>query len=137
MQLAATAVTGETARVVEVVLEGLFADHSAPLVLKSDNGKAFVARHVRRLLERHGVVALRGPVYRPQYNGSCERAGGHLKERAAHAARIAGDPGHWTVVDMERARVQANATARPHGARGPTPAEAFAKRRRVAAEERQ
>ena len=130
-QLAAVPCRGERAAVVCAVLAALFCLLGAPLVIKYDNGGAFTAHATIALLEQHGVVALRSPPYTPQYNGACERAGGTLKRRIAHAALARGDPEHWTRGDIAAALDAANQTARPRGANGPTPAEALAARARV------
>ena len=49
---------------------------------------------------------------------------------------LAGHPGVWTLDDVDRARVQANATLRPWGPKGPTPHEVFAARRPLTPRER-
>jgi transposase InsO family protein len=135
--LAAVPTVNETGRAVRTILAQLFALHGAPLVLKSDNGGAFIARKTIDLLTAHGVQPMRSPVYRPQYNGACERGGGHLKARIEHVAATEGRPGRWNVVDVERGRLLANHTARPWGARGPTPQIAFEARSAIAPEERE
>jgi hypothetical protein len=55
------------------------------------------------------------------YNGAIEAGIGSLKTRTERQALWAGRPGPWTWQDVEAARQEANATARPHGAYGPTP----------------
>ena len=135
-QLAAVPCRGERARVVGAVLAVLFVVLGAPLVLKHDGGGAFRAAATQELLRTHGVVPLRSPPRTPSYNGSCERAGGTLKQRIAHAARIHGHPGLWTDTVITEAAQVANTTARPQGACGPTPAEAFARRRPMGRRER-
>jgi len=126
-QLAAVPCSGERALVVCAVLTVLFA-LGAPLVLKHDGGSAFVAKITHALLQAHDVRSLRSPPYTPQYNGACERSGGTLKKRIAHAALLAGHPTHWTCADIAEAMYLANTTSRPRGANGATPAEAFALR---------
>ena len=69
---------------------------------------------------------------------SCRAGGGGiLKRRIAHQAHLRGDPDRWTDVDLSAAQRQANTTARPWGARGPTPAERFCARRPITDEERE
>ena len=136
-QLAAAPCRGETARVACAVLAALFVALGAPLVLKHDGGSAFRAHATTALLRDHDVVALRSPPRTPQYNGACERAGGTLKRRVAHLADAAGHPERWTAEDLAAALRQANLTARPCGANGPTPGEAFAARRPVGRRQRQ
>ena len=136
-QLTAVPCRGERAGVVCAVLAALFCALGAPLVVKHDNGGAFVAHQTQALLRAHEVVALRSPPRTPQYNGSCERAGGVLKQRIAHVAWAGGHSDRWTQDDIALALQQANTTARPHGANQPTPAEALAMRRPIGAGERQ
>jgi transposase InsO family protein len=136
-QLAATPCRGERASVVCAVLAALFVALGPPLVLKHDGGGAFRAHATATLLQDQGVVPLRSPPRTPQYNGSCERSGGTLKQRVAHVARARGHPDCWTHVDLAEALWQANQTARPHGANRPTPVDAFAGRRPIGVQERQ
>jgi transposase InsO family protein len=135
-QLAAAPCRGERASVACAVLAALFVVLGPPLVLKHDGGGAFRAHATTALLRDHGVVSLRSPPRTPQYNGSCERAGGTLKQRVAYVASAKGHPDRWTLADLAQAQWQANTTARPRGANGPTPADAFAARRRVDPRER-
>jgi len=136
-QLAAAPCTGEKGVTVRAVLCALFVILGAPLLLKHDNGPAFTARDTQALLAAARVAVLRSPPYLPSYNGSCERAGGCLKERASHAALVAGHPGRWTDAVILTALLQANETARPHGPTRPTPGEAFRQRRPVTPSERE
>jgi len=135
-QLEAAPCRGERAKVVCTVLAALFCVLGPPLVLKHDGGGGFVSLETAALLREHGVVALRSPPRTPQYNGSCERAGGTLKRRIAHAAEVRGDSTRWTSSDIAEAMLAANTTARPRGANAPTPAEALAARRPITRRER-
>jgi len=135
-QLAAVPCRGERAQVVCTVLALLFVVLGVPLVLKHDGGSAYRAEVTQALLRAYDVVALRSPPRTPQYNGSCERAGGTLKRRIAHVAEAEGHSHRWTHADIAQALWQANSTAAPRGARGPTPAEAFATRRPIEHHER-
>jgi transposase InsO family protein len=120
-QLAWTPMPDLGAAGVEKVLSGLFALHGAPLVLKMDNGSAFLAELTWRLLHAHRVLPLFSPPYTPRYNGAIEAGIGSLKTRTeTHAAHL-GLPGFWSADDVAAARLEANATARPRGPRGPTP----------------
>ena len=104
--------------------------------MKSDNGSAFGAPAVATLLRNFGVVGLFSPPHTPSYNGAIEAGIGALKDRTeAHAARH-GRPGHWTWDDVAAARMEANATARPHGPAGPTPDEAWAARPSLTTDQR-
>jgi hypothetical protein len=81
-------------------------------------------------------LPLFSPPRTPRYNGSCEAGIGSMKARTHHHSTGRGFPGEWTCDDAEAARRGANETARPWGVHGPTPAEAWAGRRRVEAAER-
>jgi hypothetical protein len=50
-----------------------FAEHGAPLVLRSDNASPHDVPKVMDLLDEHDVLMLHGPTYYPQYNGQHER----------------------------------------------------------------
>lgn len=109
-------------------LAALFREHGAPLVLKSDNGSAFVAAQTENLLRAHDVVPLLSPPRMPRYNGACEAGIGGFKVRAHYEAARHGRPGEWTCDDVETARLIANETSRPRGADGATPDELWASR---------
>jgi transposase InsO family protein len=118
-------------------LASLFIIHGAPLVLKSDNGKAFGAAEVQQLLQEFGVENLFSPPYMPSYNGAIEAGIGSLKSRTEAQAARQDRPGHWTWDDAAAARLEANATARPRGPLGPSPDELWAGRTPIGAAERQ
>jgi transposase InsO family protein len=125
-----------TAAAAAEALAGLLAVLGPPLVLKSDNGSAFGAPAIASLLHNFGVLSLFSPPRTPNYNGAIEAGIGSLKARtAAHAARH-GRLGCWTWDDVAAARLEANATARPHGLNGPTPDEAWAARASIALNDR-
>ena len=134
--LAAVACKGEKARTACAVFLALFSMFGAPLIMKHDNGSGFIAHRTQDLLAEHDVTPLASPPYTPQYNGSCERSGGTFKLRVEHVARLKGRSGRWTPRDVDDALLFANATARPLGATGPTPAEAFEARTPVTKQER-
>jgi len=134
--LLALPVTGETARVVCHALVMLFKMHGAPLVLKSDNGSAFIADETRKMLEEMKVFLLLSPPGTPEYNGACEAGIGSLTTRANHESFRNDRPGEWTCDDVEGARLMANQTARPQGYLGPTPDEAWSPRPAITSEER-
>jgi transposase InsO family protein len=69
------------------LLWGLFVKYGAPLVLKSDNGSAFIAWMTEALLRVWNVVHLLSPPRSPGYNGVVEVAMQWLKPRTEHAAR--------------------------------------------------
>ena len=87
-------------------------------------------------MTKNEVRSLPSPVYRPQYNGSCERSLGWAKIRIENIAEREGHPGIWTEENIEQARLQANAMLRPWGPKGSTPGEAFEQRRPITPTER-
>ncbi len=127
------AATGEVAR---DALAGLFAEHGAPLVLKSDNGSPFTSAVVEELLAEHDVVALFSPPYWPRYNGSVEAGIGSLKDRTEGWAARAGRAGSWTWDDAAGACAEANTLSRPRGGSGANPDELWSARRPISGEER-
>jgi transposase InsO family protein len=86
----------------------LFQKAGAPLVMKSDNGSAFISEEMEELLNSHGVIHLLSPPGFPQYNGSCESGIGALKDRTMWKAALGGRPREWTSGDLEAARHEAN-----------------------------
>lgn len=128
--LAALPVPDETHVDVVGLLERLFAQHGPPLVLKHDNGPAFLSGAVQGLLRRHRVWALISPPYTPQYNGACEAGIGGLKTRCQHRATRCDRPEAWTSDDVEFARCAGNAYSRPDGRGTPTADELWAQRPR-------
>ena len=129
-------VADESAQTACAALKMLFGQHGAPLVLKSDNGSAFIAVEFEALLTTWQVGQLFSPPRTPSYNGSCEAGIGSMKARTHHQAALAGRAGEWACDDVEAARLQANQTARPRGLRGLTPEEAWQGRRLISSEER-
>jgi hypothetical protein len=118
-------VTDESASTAIAGLEALFRQHRAPLVLKSDNGSAFIAEEFAKFLHGWEVWQLFSPPRMPRYNGSCEAGIGSMKARTHHQAASRGCPGQWACDDVEAARLAANQTARPWGNQGPTPDEVW------------
>jgi hypothetical protein len=114
-------VAAPTAAVVLDELSWLFAQHGVPLVLKTDNGSAFLADELRWYLHRCGVGQLFSPPRTPAYNGSIEASIGSLKKRTERQCLSAGHPGCWTGPTVEAARVEANRTTRPRRLHGLTP----------------
>jgi transposase InsO family protein len=129
-------VTDMTAVVAIAALTLLFTIHGAPLVLKSDNGSAFIAGETTQLLRTWQVGILFSPAQTPAYNGSIEAGNGSLKTRTQEQAEAAGRPGHWTSADLEAARAQANAS-RPRRLKGRTPEETWTSRRPLTPTDRQ
>ncbi|MFQ5844444.1 MAG: transposase family protein [Planctomycetota bacterium] len=134
MGLEAAPAPNETAGTARVVLEELVRAHGAPLVLKTDNGPAFISGEFKQWATTHGVLQLYSPPVLPEYNGSMEAGIGALKARI----RFRNTEGTltWSADEVEAARCEANTTARPWGWRGPTPAERWQRRIPLTATER-
>jgi transposase InsO family protein len=113
-----------------------FVRHGASLVLKADNGSAFIAEATKDFLSPVGVNLLFSPPHTPRYNGSIEAGIGSLKTRTEGHATRGGHPGYWTCDDVAAAEPEANATARPQGETGPMPNELWDRRRWNTAQER-
>jgi transposase InsO family protein len=120
-QLAWLPVPDTTALSTLQALHALFLQFGPPLVLKSDNGSAFIADDTRKSLERWNVLPLFSPPYTPSYNGACEAGIGALKTRTQHLAALADRPGLWTADDIEAARRMANELNYPNGPNSATP----------------
>ena len=88
LQLLWLPVTDETARTAIAGLKSLFREHGPPLVLKSDNGSAFIAEAFARFLKRWRVWHLRSPPGCPEYNGACEAGIGSMKRARRRAAGV-------------------------------------------------
>jgi putative transposase len=125
-----------TAAETVLALTPLFTQYGAPLVLKTDNGSPFCAAALVALLEHWQVLSLYSPPSTPQYNGAIEASIGSLKSRTEEHASRAGRPACWSWDDVAAARLEANATARPHGPSGPTPDELWNARRPASTEMR-
>lgn len=119
------------------ILQSLLETHGAPLILKSDQGSAFVAAAMRQLLQRWQVTPLFSPKRRPQYNGALERANSTHKTYTHQQAVSHGHPSFWTSADLEAARQLSNQITRPWGHQGPSPDEAWNARQAVTAAERE
>lgn len=130
-QLLALPCIAESSAVVITALKSLFRWHGAPLVVKMDNGSAFIAVETKAFLARHRVCALYSPPRMPSYNGSVEAGIGALEVRAFYESARHDRPGQWTSDDIAAARLQANATVRRFGPTSPTPDEAWNARRPI------
>lgn len=129
-------VADATAPTAVAALEALFSVRGAPLVLKSDNGSAFIAASLRKLCRAFGVKNLYSPPRTPSYNGSIEATIGSLKIRTERYAAQDGRPGRWITADTDAAQHEANADARPHGKHGPSPDQVWAARTPIALAQR-
>jgi putative transposase len=110
-----------TAETALAQMQALCDIHGPPLVLKSDNGSAFIAQRFRDGLAERQVEILFSPARMPSYNGSIEAGIGSLTSRTEQHAARRGRPGEWTWDDVAAAQAEANATARPFGQLGPSP----------------
>jgi transposase InsO family protein len=118
-------------------LERLFVVHGPPLVLKADNGSAFIAGDFQDLCEAWGVEILWSPPRQARYNGAIEASIRWMKERTAHVASRAGRPGEWRTEDVCEALELSNQLSKD-AERERTPRwEVFCARRRVGDEERE
>jgi transposase InsO family protein len=127
----------ETAATALRELELLWTRWGAPLVLKADNGSAFVAAALKRLACVWGVQLLYSPPWRPSYNGAVEAGIGALKTRTHWQACQAGPGGLWTSAAVEAAREQGNQLARPWGPHGASPEQVWQGRAPLGAAERE
>jgi transposase InsO family protein len=135
-QLFWKAVVAPTVDVVLEELPWLFTQHGAPLVLKTDNGSAFIADALRWYLRGCGVGQLFSPPRTPAYNGAIEASIGSMKRRTQQRSATAGHPDWWGEADIEAARVEANQTARPRRLHGSTPAQVWEQRCLLTCKER-
>jgi transposase InsO family protein len=126
----------QTAQEAMLALERLFLEFGPPLVLKSDNGSAFIAELFEQFLAQHQVVQLLSPARYPQFNGALERSNGTLKTYTDQDAHQQGHPLRWTGDNLAQARTLANTLTRPWGRRGASPREAWEQRGLITPEER-
>lgn len=99
---------GPRAELVKTSLERLFLKHGPALVLKSDNGSAFIAEELQVLCRKWGVILLWSPPRKPRYNGSCESGIRWMKVRTENLAMLSGRPRNWRSMDLERALALTN-----------------------------
>jgi transposase InsO family protein len=84
--LALQSVRGERTGDTISLLQRLIDVHGPPLVLKVDNGSAFIAKRLADFCDGHGMVLMHSPIRQPRWNGTCEVLGRWTKKRAAAAA---------------------------------------------------
>lgn len=118
------------------ILEELFVRYGPPLVMKSDQGSAFIAELTRELLQRRRVMPLLSPKGQPQYNGALERANSTHKVYTHQQAVAEGHPRYWTVANLDAARHLANTITRPWGHQGSCPNEAWQQREPITDQQR-
>ena len=136
LQLAWTPVADATATEALAVLEGLVLAHGPPLVLKSDNGSAFISADFADWLDRWQIVPLLSPVRMPRYNGACEAGIGAAKRRTEVVAAQHGRDCDWSANDLYAAQLWANEASYPDGFAAGTPASRFAARTPITPNER-
>jgi transposase InsO family protein len=136
-QLAWQPVADERAETILPILRQLFAEFGPPLVLKSDNGSAFIAEKTQLMLWRLRVAQLFSPARRPQYNGALERSNSTNKTYTHQHATTEGHPYRWISQDLDHACQLANTISRPWGKTGPTPDQVWRQRSGISKEEHQ
>ena len=128
MQLAWTPVADATVAEALPVLEALVLQHSPPLVVKSDNGSAFISQRFAEWLSAWQIVPMFSPVRMPHYNGACEAGIGGMKRRTEFIAARHDRLLDWTCDDLFAALEWANQDHYPHGLVVGTAANRFASR---------
>jgi transposase InsO family protein len=136
MQLAWTPVLNATAAEAIPVLELLVRQHGAPLVLKSDNGSAFLSDDFGQCLAKQQIEPLLSPVRMPRFNGACEAGIGAAKRRTEYLAARNNRPLDWSANDLYAAQLWANEENYPDGFAAGTPASRFAARDSIDVHER-
>jgi len=128
MQLAWTPVADATAAEALPVLEALVAQHGPPLVLKSDNGSAFISQRFAEWLAAWQIVPMFSPVRMPRYNGAIEAGIGGMKRRTEILAAGQDRLVDWTCDDLFAALVWANEDHYSRGVAAGNAASRFAAR---------
>lgn len=128
MQLAWTPVHAATTAETLRVLEGLVLTHGSPLVLKSDNGSAFLSAEFSAWLEHRQIVPLLSPVRMPRFNGACEAGIGAAKRRTEYLAARQGRDLDWSANHLFAAQQWANEDHHPGGWAAGSAAARFAAR---------
>lgn len=136
IQLAWTPVRDATALEALPVLATLVALHGPPLVLKSDNGSAFISQRFAAWLTAQQIVPLFSPVRMPRYNGACEAGIGGMKRRTEQIAARSDRLLHWTCDDHFAALRWANDDHYPRGLAAGTATSRFAARTLLRSTER-
>lgn len=106
--LGALPVPDQTAATLIPILEALFARYGTPLVIKADNGSAFISEDLETFLTLRGVTLLLSPPGLPRFNGACEAGIGSLKTRTHYIAARNGRHTRWSADDVEAARLLGN-----------------------------
>ena len=135
-QLLALPCLDETSTTARSALQAVCRAYEPPLVLKCDNGSAFVASEFQKWAKDQGCRLLYSPPSYPQYNGAVESGQGALRCRTHWEAARQGRPGEWSSDDVEAARLHANATMRPRGLANGTPNDLWTFRNKLRSTER-
>ena len=136
MSLLALPSMDETAASVISALTMLFAAVGAPLVLKSDNGSAFIDEGTTQLLALNEVISLFSPPGTPEYNGAVEVGGGTEKTWTYFFSALNGRPEAPTSDDVLAGKLRNNELGRPWGRQSPAPNAAWKARLPIGADER-
>ena len=134
MQLLWLPVTDETARTAMAGLESLFREHGPPLVLKSDNGSAFIADAFARIPD--AVARLPSSFAAGVSRVQRGLRGGHRLDEDPDASP-GGQAGHARGVDLRRYRGGPNAGQSDREALGPARADTRAGMGAPSADQRQ
>ena len=108
--LAWTATENETSVPVLRILRELFAKYGAPLVIKCDNGSAFINEEMKAFLQEMGVHQYFSPPRKPSYNGGVERGNGIQGAATRHQAKRNGRDGYWMTADLNARAGQRHAS---------------------------
>ena len=136
-QLAWEPIAAQDAAQVIALLLLLFQRYGVPLLIKCDNGAAFIAERLADWLRSWRVILLFSPPRQPRYNGALERSNRTNKIYTAQQAASQEHPFQWRREDLEAARCLANEITRPGGQHGPTAQEAWDARTPITDQERQ
>jgi hypothetical protein len=129
-------IADETSATTATILEGMFREHGAPLVLKVDNGSAWRGQEVQAVLLKWMVLMLFSPPMTPEYNGSVESGIGAAKGRTQERSERRGNAGNWTWEDIEGARQDGNQFGSSPFSFNQTPEQVWETRQAIRSEER-
>ena len=99
-------------------LRSIFAIHSLPEIIVSDNGTAFTSSEFNDFMQKNGIRQIKSPPYHPASNGLAERAVQTFKEGLKKSSK--GDLETHLIQFLFQYRIT------PHSTTGITPAELLA-----------